>query len=122
MSRICGGMRRVYGSAVSHPEHAHLDPSAKAVLAETLDVARATAEGRVARGDLEPFALVHADADLSLVLLGDVAEALEYAGRDGSRGRTLLSARVRWRSRSRWRPSPHPTARRSIPRPGKWCA
>lgn len=83
-------MRRVYGSAVSTPEDSHLDPLARAVLAETLDVARAAAEGRVQRGDLEPFALVHAEADLRLVLLGDVAEALGYADGTGRVAATLL--------------------------------
>lgn len=68
----------------------HLDPAAKALLAETLDVARATAEGRTERGDLEPFALVHAGGDLRLVLLGDVAEALEDAAGTGRVARTLL--------------------------------
>ena len=72
------------------PEHTHLDPSTRALLTETLDVARATAEGRVERGNLEPFALVHAEGDLQLVLLGDVAEALDHADGTGRVAATLL--------------------------------
>lgn len=75
---------------MSASEHAHLDPSARTILAETLDVARATAEGRVKHGDLEPFALVHAANDLRLVLLGDVAEALHRPDGTGRVATTLL--------------------------------
>lgn len=75
---------------MSHSEHAHLDPSAQALLTETLDVARATAEGRIERGDLEPFALVHTRGDLQLVLLGDVEEALRDASGTGRVAATLL--------------------------------
>lgn len=75
---------------MSHSEHPHLDPSAQALLAETLDVARATAHGRVELGDLEPFALVHADEDLKLVLLGDVSDALASADGTGRVAATLL--------------------------------
>jgi hypothetical protein len=75
---------------VAVPEHAHLDPAMQALLAETLDVARATAEARVEAGDLEPFALVHADADLRLVLLGDVAEHLADPAGTGRVAATLL--------------------------------
>lgn len=59
-------------------------------MSETLDVARATAGGRVERGDLEPFALVHAGGDLRLVLLGEVSEALGYADGTGRVAATLL--------------------------------
>jgi len=75
---------------VALPDHEHLDPAAKALLADTLDVARATAEGRTERGDLEPFALVHAGGDLQLVLLGDVAEHLADPGGTGRIASTLL--------------------------------
>jgi len=75
---------------VSTPEHEHLDPVARTLLAETLDVARGTAEGRVKAGDLEPFALVHADGELRLVLLGDVAETLVDAAGTGRVANTLL--------------------------------
>ena len=71
-------------------DHEHLDPAQKALLTETLDVARATAEGRAERADLEPFALVHTEGDLRLILLGDVAEALEDAAGTGRVARTLL--------------------------------
>lgn len=76
---------------MSTTDHEHLEPDAKALLAETLDVARATAEGRAEHGDLEPFALVHANGNLQLVLLGDVAEALEDAAGTGRVATTLLS-------------------------------
>lgn len=76
---------------MSTPEHEHLDAGTRALLAETLDVARATAEGRTERGDLEPFALVHAGGDLQLVLLGDVAGALRDAAGTGRVAATLLS-------------------------------
>ncbi len=72
------------------PDHEHLDPAVKALLTETLDVARATAEARTERSDLEPFALVHVDDDLRMVLLGDVAGALEDATGTGRVARTLL--------------------------------
>jgi len=75
---------------VDDPGHTHLNSSARAVLAETLDVARATAEGRVEQGDLEPFALVHAKGDLQLVLLGDVAGALSHADGTGRVAAALL--------------------------------
>ncbi|MDP9385109.1 MAG: hypothetical protein M3P50_07735 [Actinomycetota bacterium] len=71
-------------------EHEHLDPAVQALLGETLDVARATAEGRAETGDLEPFALVHAGGDLRLVLLGDVAEHLADASGTGRIASTLL--------------------------------
>ena len=71
-------------------DHDHLDPAVKALLAEILDVARATAEGRADRGDLEPFALVHTTGDLELVLLGDVADALSDATGTGRVAGTLL--------------------------------
>ena len=72
------------------PDHEHLDPGVRALLAETLDVARATAEGRAKAGDLEPFALVHAGGDLRLVLLGDVAHALADPQGTGRVATTLL--------------------------------
>ncbi len=75
---------------MSLPEHEHLDAGVRALLAETLDVARATAEGRAKAGDLEPFALVHADGDLRLVLLGDVAHALADPAGTGRVAATLL--------------------------------
>ena len=71
-------------------DHEHLDPAVRALLAETLDVARATAEGRTEKGDLEPFALVHAAGDLQLVLLGDVAHHLADPGGAGRVASTLL--------------------------------
>lgn len=75
---------------MSLPENEHLDPAVQGLLGETLDVARATAEGRAERGDLEPFALVHAGGDLELVLLGDVAAHLEDAAGTGRVASTLL--------------------------------
>jgi hypothetical protein len=72
------------------PDHEHLDAGVRALLAETLDVARATAEGRTEAGDAEPFALVHAGGDLRLVLLGDVADALRDAAGTGRVAATLL--------------------------------
>jgi len=72
------------------PDHEHLEPAAKALLTETLDVARATAEGRLEHGDAEPFALVHVDDDLRIILLGDVAHALADATGTGRVARTLL--------------------------------
>ena len=71
-------------------DHEHLEPAARTLLAEILDVARATAEGRTERGDLEPFALVHAGGDLQLVLLGDVAGALGDPDGTGRVAGTLL--------------------------------
>lgn len=72
------------------PDHEHLAPGVKTLLAETLDVARATAEARTERADLEPFALVHVEEDLRMVLLGDVADSLEDATGTGRVARTLL--------------------------------
>ena len=72
------------------PDHEHLDPGVKTLLAETLDVARATAVARTERGDSEPFALVHVEDDLRMILLGDVADALGDATGTGRVARTLL--------------------------------
>lgn len=72
------------------PDDAHPDPAVQAVLAETLDVARATAEARAEHGDLEPFALVHQAGDLQLVLLGDVAGHLADPVGTGRVATTLL--------------------------------
>ena len=70
--------------------HEHLDAGVRALLSETLDVARGTAEARTERGDREPFALVHTGGDLKLVLLGDVAHALADPAGTGRVAATLL--------------------------------
>jgi len=75
---------------VATHDHEHLDPAIRELLAEILDVARATAEGRADRGDVEPFALVHTQGDLQLVLLGDVADSLADAQGTGRVAGTLL--------------------------------
>jgi len=76
---------------VAEPDHEHLEPAAQALLAELLDVARATAEARAERGDLEPFALVHAGGEEQLILLSDVAEHLTDATGTGRVATTLIA-------------------------------
>jgi hypothetical protein len=76
---------------VADPDHEHLDTVAQALLAEILDVARATAEARADAGELEPFALVHAGGEERLILLGDVAQHLVDAAGTGRVATTLIS-------------------------------
>ena len=76
---------------MSESDHDHLDPAAQALLAEILDLARATSEARAERGDLEPFALVRAAGqEEQLILLGDVAQHLGDASGTGRIATTLI--------------------------------